>query len=336
MAEDLDSQLAAMEEKAPLTPERGDPGYVEQPEITIGQEPIRKDDQSQAPQKTQAEIDAEAAKAAQQQQPKEGIEAELEAFKKKFSDQQGLAAKERAERRAEAARREALEQQLAQERQQMAQLQARIRGATQRAPDPDENVVEALKYERALRMQREAQEQQTFQQQQYQQAQLGHINNIKSKVEDFEGEFRLEHPEYDDAANWLVDFEQERLEQLGVPKAQAEQGAINWAINAANIMISQGRNPAQVAWEQANKMGWKPKGAATQGAAAQQDAAAQRVAQETAAAQAKLQQQKAGQAAAKTLGGGSGNTGDDSLQAGLNLKGAAFDSWAEKFLTTNR
>jgi hypothetical protein len=309
MADDIDTQLAALEEKAPLTPQPGDAGFVETPVAPIA---------DGSPTKTAEQAAAEAAGAKQEDVP------ELESLRKKLSDKEGLAASERAKRRAAEAEREQVRQQLNAIQQQMQQLAAQRRAAGMQPPDPEENVVEALKYERMIRMAREREQAMQHQQQAQVNQQINYVNNLKTAVEDFEAEFRETHPEYDEAANWLVDSEQKKLELAGVPTPQAEQMAINWAINMANMMLRQGKNPAQVAWEAANMMGWKPPAATPAVGAAP---AAQ------AGAAAKMAAQKAGQAAAKTLtGGGATVANTDTLAGILDLHGAAFDSAAEKFL----
>lgn len=303
MADEIESALAAMEDKAPLTAEPGDDGF--QPQAVTGPS-------------------AEGAPAPAATAPKPADVPEIEALRTKLADIEKRAADKEGQAAAERNRRRQVEAQAIQYRQQVEQYQQQIAAARERArmrqiPDPEENVVEALKYERALRMRNEQQQQQLMQQQAQVNQQMQFVNQLKSTVEDYEADFRDKNPEYDDAANHLVDTEQKRLEMAGVPTPQAEQMAINWAVNMASMMINQGKNPAQVAWEAAQMIGWRPKGGAG--------------AQAVANGQAKLTAQMAGQQSARTMGGGGvANNDAETLSAGLNLKGAAFDSWAEKFL----
>jgi hypothetical protein len=290
MANEIESALAAMEDKAPLTPEPGDDGF--QPTAAPGAS------SSPAPNDTA---------------PKSADVPEIEALRTKLADKEGQAAAERNRRRQVEAQAIQYRQQVEQYQQQIAAAQERAR--MRRIPDPEENVVEALKYERALRMRNEQIQSQRMQQQAQVNQQMQFVSQLKSTVEDYEADFRDKNPDYDDAANYLVDTEQKRLEMAGVPTPQAEQMAINWAVNMASMMINQGKNPAQVAWEAAQMTGWRPKG------------------QAVANGQAKLNAQMAGQQSARTMGGGGvANNDAETLSAGLNLKGAAFDSWAEKFL----
>jgi hypothetical protein len=316
MADDIESQLSAVIEKAPMTLQEGDEGFSPSA-IPEKAAPVQ-DEPTAIVEKTDAEKAAEALAA---ENDIEVIRKRLADIEKKAADKDGQAASERAKRRAAEAQNKQMADQLARYEQQQRALQARRQMGN--IPDPEENVVEALKYERALRMQREQQEGQRWQQQQVQQQQIDQVTQLKNTVEDFEAEFRDANPDYDEAAEWLVDMEQKKLELAGAPKAQAEQMALNWAINMAQMGLSQGRNPAQMAYEAAKMLNWRPK-----------SAGANTAAQQLAAQQQKLSTQKAGQQAAKTIGGGGAqSSGTLSLAQIGELKGAAFDSAMEKYLS---
>ena len=317
--DDIESQLSAAIEKAPMTLQEGDEGFdAARGTPAVKVEPTG-DDQSAVVLNDEEKAAANAAA----ENDIEVIRKRLADIEKKAADKEGQAASERAKRRAAEAQAKQLSDQMARFQQEQAQLQARRRMGN--VPDPEENVVEALKYERMLRMQREQQEAQRYQQTAQQQQQINYVTELKTNVEDFEAEFRESHPDYDEAAEWLVDMEQKKLELAGAPKAQAEQMALNWAINMAQMGISQGRNPAQMAYEAAKMLNWQPKAAINDPAAAAQ--------RQLAAAQQKLATQKAGQDAAKTIGGGGvQKSGNLSLAQIGELKGAAFDSAMEKYL----
>lgn len=311
MADEIETQLSAMVEKAPLVPEVGDEGFVEN--APAGETTVETATEENAAPAGDEDISV--------------IRARLAEIEKRAADKDGQAASERARRRQAEAQARAASEQLAAIQQRIMQAQQRARMGN--APDPEENVVEALKYERQLRLAREQQDAQRMQQMQATQQQANYINELKTTVEDYEAEFRAQNPDYDEAAEWLVDMEQRRLEMTGVPKEQAEQYAINWAVNMTSLMLQQGKNPAQVAYEAAKMMNWQPKGGKAQSQVEAAVAAA-------AAGQQKLAQQKAGQSAAKTMsGGGIAQSSSDSLSHGNTLKGAAFDKWAEKFLSGN-
>lgn len=324
MADEIETALSSIIERAPVTPQIGDEDF--QPTAL----PPPKTDAPPAQDKVEVKPgDAKPAEEVkpEDQKPQDPL-VELEALRKKFADKDGMAAAERAKRRQAEAERQQLADQLAYFQQQMAAQQARQRAQQFKAPDPEENVVEAVKYERMLRMAQERQQAQAQAAQAQQYQQLEYVNRLKTSVEDMEAEFREAHPDYDEHADFVVDFEQQRLEMMGVPKPQAEQMAINWAINAADMMLKQGVNPAQAAYEQAKRMGYTPK-AAKAAAEAAADAA-----MKTAQAQANLQQKKNGQAAAATLSGGGSSSGEDNtLSTIANLKGAAFDSAINKWLS---
>lgn len=305
MADEIETALNSMIERAPVTPTLGDDDFQQTP--VPGEAP-----QAEAKPAEKTEEETKAGEGAKEG----GVELpEIDQLRKKFSQQQSVAAEERAKRRQIEAQAQAYQEQLQMLQQQFEAQQARQRAARFKVPDPEENVIEAVKYERAVRLAQERQQQQAYQAQQEQMQQLNYVNRLKTGVEDLEAEFREQNPDYDEHADFVVDFEQQRLEMMGVPKAQAEQMAINWAINAADMMMKQGVNPAKAAYEQAKRMGFKPKAAAAAEAAG-----------------AKHAQQKAGQDASRTLSGGGAGAGTDmSLQRMSGLKGAAFDSAFEKW-----
>jgi hypothetical protein len=328
MADNIDAQLAALEAKAPLTntPEEIAAGVVENEQREFENEAAaaiasEKPDTAAEP-KPAADAKAPDPKAAPAKD-----DLPLEEIKKRWEDQKGLAAKERQERRAERAAREAAEQRAAAAEQRIAAIEARIRAGNQQLPDPDQDIVG---YAKALEQRLNARDQADAQMRQQQQAanqQTQFVQGLQAKLGDFEEEFKADHPDYDEATDFLLDLEQDRLESIGIPKAQATQAVQNWAINTAQIMLRSGRNPAEIAYAQAQKLGWKPKGAAP--AVPAVDPAAQA----NAAAAEKLAAVRNGAKASNPMqGGGSGGAEGSSLKALSQLKGAAFDAASEKFL----
>lgn len=339
MSDDIEAQLAALEEKAPLTDD-GDDGNP--PAEVIEHKPyVAPGDPANS--KPFVDPAAEAAKAAGEADPTKANppvdpnaapaddHPELATLRQKLNDKEGLAKKERELRRQEQAARQQMASQFEQQRQEMARLQAVINQITNPAPDPEVNVVEALKYTQAQLAQRQQADLQRFQQQQQINQQNAFVNNLKTTVEDFEAEFAESQPDYHEASDWLVDMEQKRMEALGLPPAQAEQMAIRTAIQMANMAVQNGRNPAEVAWNLAQQQGWKKAGAAPAAGAQPAAGAAPNVQQQAAE---KLAQLRAGQDAAKTMNGGGnpGSGGPPSLKDVLNLHGAAAESAQDKWL----
>jgi hypothetical protein len=332
MADDIESALSKLEDAAPLTAEPGDDDYIAHPieDEGEGTAPVIEDDGGDKTVKTaegdKGVDDAAAKAAAQKQQDK----LPLEEIEKRWNDQKAATAKEREQRRAEAARREQAEARAAQAEQNFARLQAALRAGQNPAPNPEEDIIGALKHTQAQVAAYQQAEQQRQQQLAAQNQQTQYVNTLRHKIEDFEGEFKAEHPDYDEATDYILDLEQQRLEAIGVPRDKAVEAVENWAINTANIMLRAGRNPAQVAYEQAQKMGWKPKGAVVDPVVAAATAQAAAAAQST----EKLAQVRAGQKAAQTLSGGGagGKQFGGTIKEIVNLKGAAFDDAFEKFM----
>lgn len=322
MADDIESALSALEDKAPLTAEPGDDDYIAHP--------ISDDDAGGTPPVVEADDEQAPAKVVEKAKPA-GDDLPLDEIKKRWNDQKGATAKERETRRAAEAARDVAIAEANRIKQEAAALVARIQASQNKAPDPDVDIVAAFKHLQA----QNAAMQQTEAQRQQQAAQIAQqdafVTSLKNKVGDFEEEFKAEHPDYDEATDYLLDNEQERLEMLGYTRPVAAKMAEAFAINVARNLLAAGKNPAETAYALAQKMGFKPKGAepvdpAVAAAAAQAAAGAQSA--------DKLAQVRAGQKAAQTLsGGGTGKNGyDGSIKAIVNLKGAAFDDAFEKFM----
>ncbi len=91
-----------------------------------------------------------------------------------------------------------------------------------------------------------------------------------------------------------------------------------WSASVAQQAIAANRNPAEMAYAMAQKMGYVP--------ASKRNGGAQAAAEKLAAI-------KAGQGSAQTLsGGGAAQAGRTSLKTIANLEGAAFDSAMDKWL----
>lgn len=379
---DVEAELAAFEAKLTETPEQGDPGFVDPAKGGVA--PAQSQPQSAA----LPAVQQPAAPAAQGGQPAQAqavagqppapvgtIEEQLTALRalyaveqKKAADKDGMAISERAARRAEAQRREAVElqaQQVAQERDQLRQLFAQLQEQAS-MPNPEENIVEWAKWKQQQEANQEQQRQQFQQMQGQQTQQRQYVQRVINRVEDLESEFKLSNPDYDDAADHVIQFKASEFEDIGYPKPQAQQLALDWAMRSSHDAMRAGKNPAEIAFAYAKKTGWAPKVAPAAGAAIGQPAAGvvqplqvasgqpqyvtmpdgrvfammpmaavgqQPTQQPGQAAQQQMQQMQAGQAAATTLsGGGAGTGGPPTLDAILKLDGAAFNSASEKYL----
>ena len=321
MADDMDKEFRAlMESKGEDTPTDH--------ELAASEVEQKQADQSAAPQPDAAQSqEASKADPAKAAEPEKAAAPDIgEEAKKHIDNMKAQAREEREKRRAEAARAEAAEQRAAQLEANLRQFMAQMQQNQQKAPDPEVDVVGALKYTQAqlaAERQRQAQEQQ----QRAALAQQTQIaRTIQTKVEDFEAEFKAENPDYDDALEYVLDTKEAEFELAGYPKDMAKQHAARWAMNAAAAMLQTGKNPAEQGYALAKRMGYAPKQAQPDPAVI----AAQQVAQANAD---KIKQIKEGQAAgSKMAGGGSGGGFDGSLKSIAALEGAAFDAASEKFL----
>ena len=322
MADEIETQLRALMDKAPLTP-------------TPDEEAAGQIEQEQGAQEAP---DANAAGSVSDVQPAEASASEAskpqqaatpepsEEAKKHIDNMKAQAREEREKRRAETAAREAAEQRAANLEMQMRQLMTQMQAHQNKAPDPEVDVVGALKYTQA-QLAAAQQAQAAEAQQRAMLAQQNQIaTTIRTKVEDFEAEFKAENPDYDLALDYVLDTKEAEFEAVGFSKEAAKTAAGQWAMNAAAMALRQGKNPAEAGYTLAKRMGFAVKAAPV----TPQPDPAQQAAQ---AGAQKLQQIKDGQAAgSKMSGGGNSSNFDGSLKAGVALEGAAFDAWAEKFL----
>lgn len=360
---DFDADLAALEEKAPLTPEVGDDDFMSGDGTVT---PPAQPQPAQAPpheaqpaQATPAQQPAQAvaqpvppaqgaAPALPQIQTLEQAYEELAKREKIANDQRGLAAAERAEKRAQRAAREAVEAQLGEAQRLIASMLAAQQQANQNLPDPETDTVAwAKEVQRRMVAAQQAQAQNQQAQQNLRQ-QNQYVTRLVDTVNDFETEFAAENPDYHEASDWLVANKQKEIEMMGVPAQVAEQEALRWAMQSANIIVNRGGNPAEVAYKLAKQFGFQPApkpgatptpapaaGAQPFAMAAPAVAAVAPVAAAPAVnAGQVLQQIKDGQLAAVSMsGGGAPPGGPPTLNSIVNLEGAAFKSASEKWLS---
>jgi hypothetical protein len=296
LADDLEAQLGALEEAAPLTEEIDegaaveeiveDKPVVEEKPVTEARKPLKPEEYEQRHEQTTAALRQEREQRRQEAQRAEAAIAE--------------------QRRMEAAWQEMQQRILAQ------QLSAK-------GPDPydDPEGARAFQQQQQQRLQQfhaqqAAQQQQEFQQRQQVEAQ----NRIFNGVEDLEAEFKASNPDYDEATDHLLGVQESILINAGYAPEAARQAVADWSLNVAATALQNKRNPAKVAYDMARQAGYVPKAQQQQSAAAEKLAAIQ-----------------AGQKSAQTLSGGGSGAGESlSLKAIAGLKGAAFDAAMDKFL----
>lgn len=307
MADDIDNQLAELEENAELTPEKGESGLVDADGDGSG-------DYADA---------VERGPARQAKQQRQTLDAEEIA--RRWQNQRAALAEERAKRRATERQMLSIQQAMEQQREQFRQFLMQQQARQAEPIDPEVDVITHAKMLEHRLRQMEGANVQAMQQRQAMAQQQAAVQQLTRTVEDYEAEFRQDYPDYDHATDYLLALEQRQLIRAGMPEQQAAKAVENWAMNMANVILSSGRNPAHVAYETAVERGYVP----------------QHIMQQLQYEQAQLKQNtsgrvaqiRAGQQAAQTLsGGGMVSADSNSLKSIANLKGAAFDKAFDKFM----
>lgn len=185
-------------------------------------------------------------------------------------------------------------------------------------PDPDKDLpgylVERInRSEAALREMAQiliTERQQQAQQSQYQNA----ISQMETQAKMAESEYAREHPDYHDAANYLVEMRHKEMELAGIRDPAVRMQEIrNEAMHLAHRAMQEGRNPAEIIREMSILRGFKPKQA------------------EQAAPGERVQQIAAGQQQARTLGNARGGAPNAiNPQAIMAMSEKEFDTWMSK------
>lgn len=306
MADEIENQLAELEDNAELTLERGESGLVDADGDGSGA------------------ADAVERGPARKAKPQRQM-LDAEEMARRWQDQRGALAEERAKRRATERQMQSVQQAMEQQREQFRQFLMQQQARQAEPIDPEVDVITHAKMLEHRLRQMEGMNAQAMQQRQAMAQQQAVVQQLTTTVEDYEAEFRQDYPDYDHATDYLLALEQRQLIRAGMPEQQAAKAVENWAMNMANVILSSGRNPAHVAYETAVERGYVP----------------QHIMQQLQYEQSQLRQNtsgrvaqiRAGQQAAQTLSGGGMVSGDsNSLKSIANLKGAAFDKAFEKFM----
>lgn len=318
MSDDVEAQLAAMEEAAPLT---------ETP-------------QEQRQQEVQAPVEGETQSAAEgeQQQAQEEQRQPLppEELQRRYGDLRTALRSERQERRDE---KRQFTEQIQRMEHAFQQFQQRINPQQPQTQQPqtDGEILDMLLRERDeqiqwdnyTRQQRAAQEKQARETEE-------RFNAVRADMVDYEDAFRETAPDYDDAAQHLNSVWDKTFELFGYDPQTRAQLLENLAFQVVDAAIKQRRDPAKAIYEAAKGMGYGKATATQVAAAAATGAQPQQQGGQNGASQ--LAALKAGQEAAKSLsGGGAAVQGEGLTLASIaKLEGAAFDSAMEKLLRNAR
>jgi len=306
MADDINNQLAELEDNAELTLEKGEGGLADADgEGSGAADAIERGSPRQAkPQRQMLDANEMA---------------------RRWQDQRAALAEERAKRRAMERQMLSVQQAMEQQREQFRQFLLQQQARQAEPIDPEVDVITHAKMLEHRLRQMEGANVQAMQQRQAAMAQQAAVQQLTTTVEDYEAEFRQDYPDYDHATDYLLALEQRQLIRAGMPEQQAAKAVENWAMNMANVILSSGRNPAHVAYETAVERGYVPQHVMQQ---LQYEQA--QLAQNTSGRVAQI---RAGQQAAQTISGGGMVTAEsNSLKSIANLKGAAFDKAFDKFM----
>jgi hypothetical protein len=259
------------------------------------------------------ELETEVTETPAEEEPAEGAESEEqqqpEQKKTKTVPHQALH-QERMERKKAEERARSLEA-------QFAQLNERLRQAAEAQreppPDPDQDPIAALRYEREQReaLQRAIEEQRQQQHQAYQQQQFENevISYASSQVQ----EFRAENPSYDEALQYLEKVRSDELSLFGMTPQQIKQQIHGEAMNLAANCAQRGANVAETIYRMAEVRGFRPK-------------------PDTSKAEEKIKTVSTAQERSKSLSSAGGKSGgaEMTVETLLKMEPDEFDSWCRK------
>lgn len=248
----------------------------------------------------------------------EGAEPEAKAvdWEKRAHDKEGLAAKERARRRAaESTNRELLARVERLEKKPAAQDGDDIVSMIAALPSGDDDPIGKMEaIEKIIRKFGEQQQGDT-EAETKEQATRQELERLGATVKESEAEFSEEHPDYADALTHLAKAMLADLEDEGYAGAGLERAFQQRRLELAKRFVSNGRDPAEGIYNLAKKRGFKAGEAATND---------------------KLKEIAAAAGATRIPAGG--KHGDTTLTADAvnKLKGAAYDSAWEKLRQQQR
>lgn len=282
----------------------------------------------------------------------EGFDAEFDAARDAEEDEAGIAAENEGEGEAEPAKKEPLpyetlqrrladqqkatraERRSRQELERRLEVLERVKPATETTqqdatrarrlaegmPDPNEDPIGALEHARkvllSLDADTEAEERQTNQQRQ----QTEQMDRLSRTMRDFEADFTEDHPDYAQAATYLMKARSDELATSGLAGQALEQEIRRDFANLASRALAAGKDPAEIVYTLAKNRGF----------------AGDLNVKVVDAADKKLDQIGRGQQQARALP--TGNSGDNALtyKSVGDLKGADFDKAFDKLRAQER
>lgn len=210
-----------------------------------------------------------------------------------------------------------LDRALREERRQRRELEARWE--TERAkpaevkpadadamPDPNADPIGWMQHAQKLIDRMRAQEAEQTQQSQAHSQQQREFQRLNAQVQEAEADFKVDNPDYDDAAKHLKQSILEELGELGFTGGDLQSEFQKRMVGIAQRALAAGKDPAEVAYNLSKKRGFGVDKAATS-----------------------LQKIARGQQTARSLPSGGRPNGHLPVSEGVKLKGAAFDKWFE-------
>lgn len=240
-----------------------------------------------------------------------------ETLQRRLSDQQKATRAERRARRDLEARLEALERGGKSSDAKPGETQAQaLRRLAANMPDEEQDPIGALKYVRTVLGQFDEQSDAEDRQTANERAQTEQITKIVQTMDEFEADFRDEHPDYDHAATHFMKSRSEEFQAEGL-SGQALQHALGQ--DFANLVaraIRAGKDPAEVVYALAARRGFNTSGVD--------------------AADKKLDQIERGQKQARSLPAGNSSENALTYKTVGELKGADFDKAFDKLRAQER
>ncbi len=241
---------------------------------------------------------------------KPAVSKDVEKLERVAADKSRMAHAERRKRQEAEARATALEERLARlERGNGGQVSDEIDFS--KIPDVDADPIGNLEALRKLAVRMAEQQQQEQRQTQAQTAQQRQFQQINTRMQEYENDFREVTPDYDDAAKHFREARMQELEEQGYEGDELQKALTAELVGLVARAMQSGKDPAEVVYKLAKNRGFGASGAT-----------------KLDKLPGKLQTIDRGQKASRSLSGMGGKTGDGELSAEsvYKLEGAAFDA----------
>lgn len=241
-----------------------------------------------------------------QDDEKPAVSKDVEKLERVAADKSRMAHAERRKRQEAEARAMALEERLAR-----LEKPAQDDPFSIDIPDETQDPIGALEAQKRIIQAFLKGEQDKQRQGQAQTAQERQFQQINTRMQEFETDFRDMNPDYDQAAEHFRKTRTAELEEQGYEGTDLQKALTNELVGLVARSMQSGKDPAEVVYKLAKNRGFAGSGATN-----------------VDKQPSKLQTIERGQKASRSLSGMSGKTGDGELspEAIMKLDGAAFDA----------